>query len=461
MGEESVLALRDKRVAVIGISNSNVPLVRFLARYGIEMTVCDRKTPDELGERYARIARLPVTFRHGPAYLTGLDDFDVVFLSPGIRRNQAELVAARNAGVRFTSEMELFFDLCQAAVTGITGTSGKTTTTTLVTEIYRAAGRETHVGGNISHSLVDQVLDFGPSAHVVLELSSFQLQPMRKSPPLAAVTNIAPNHLDVHTDMDEYVCAKKNIFRFQRPGDRLVLNHDDARTRDMAKEAKGEVSWFSRREAVERGAFLRGDELVLRGDSGEQVICRVGDIVIPGLHNLENVLAAAALAGATGLSAEPVRAVATTFRGVEHRLQFVRTLNGVRWYNDSKATTPEQTLAAVAAVSSPLVLILGGSDKRADFAQLGQAVCERAHTVILIGMTAERIEDAIRGVGAKTGTTPVIIRCADYQEVVARAAAAARPGDAVLLSPACASYDMFDNFEQRGKLFAELVDSLQ
>ncbi|MGE5559877.1 MAG: UDP-N-acetylmuramoyl-L-alanine--D-glutamate ligase, partial [Chloroflexota bacterium] len=333
MGEESVLALRDKRVAIIGISNSNVPLVRFLARYGIEMTVCDRKTPEELGERYTRIARLPVTFRHGPAYLTGLDDFDVVFLSPGIRRNQPELVAARNAGVRFSSEMELFFDLCQAPVTGITGSAGKTTTTTLVAEIYRQAGYETHVGGNISHSLVDQALDFGPDSRVVLELSSFQLQPLRKSPPLAAVTNISPNHLDVHADMDEYISAKKNIFRHQKPGDRLVLNWDDALTRAMAQEAKGDLAWFSRREPVARGAYLRGDELVMRSGAGERPVCRVDEIIVPGWHNVDNILAAAAIAGAAGLDADPVRAVATTFRGVEHRLQLVRVHNDVRWFN--------------------------------------------------------------------------------------------------------------------------------
>lgn len=459
MGEEAVLALRDKRVAIVGISNSNIPLVRFLARYGIEMTVCDRKTPEELGERYNRIARLPVTFRHGPAYLAGLEDFDVVFLSPGIKRNQPELIAARNAGVRFTSEMELFFDLCSAPITGITGSAGKTTTTTLVAEIYRAAGLVTHVGGNISHSLVDQALAFAPDSRVVLELSSFQLQPLRKSPTIAAVTNISPNHLDVHASMDEYINAKKNIFRYQRPGDRLVLNRDDPRTRDMAAEAKGEVLWFSRREPVARGAFLRGEELVLRADR-EQVICRVGDVLVPGWHNIENILAAAALAGATGLAAEPVRAVATTFRGVEHRLQLVRVRNGVRWYNDSIATAPERTLAALATVPGPLVLILGGSDKKADFGELAAVVCERAHTVLLIGATADRIEAAIRAAAATRGVMPQLVRCGDYAEVVARAAAAARPGDAVLLSPACASYDMFENFEQRGKLFAELVNEL-
>lgn len=471
MGEQAVTALRDKRVAIVGISNSNVPLIRFLTRYGIEMTVCDRKLPDELGERYTRIARLPVTFRHGPAYLNGLDDFDVVFLSPGIKRNQPELVAARNAGVRFSSEMELFFELCEAPMIGVTGSAGKTTTTSLIAAILRAAGVDVHVGGNISHSLVDEVLTYTRDTQVVLELSSFQLQPLRRSPAVAVVTNISPNHLDVHADMTEYIDAKRNIYRHQGPADWLIVNQDDPTTAAMAAEARGKVARFSRRSEVAVGAFLSGDELILRRPDGQETsagiasrseaICRVGDVIIPGWHNIDNILAAAAASACVAAPTGAIHDAVTSFRGVEHRTQFVREHDGVRWYNDSIATAPDRTMAALSTVKGPLVLILGGSDKKVDFDELADMVCAKVHTVVLIGATADRIEQALRRAGERSGKLPELVRCADYPAVVAAAAHAARPGDAVLLAPACASYDMFENFEQRGNLFVDLVNALR
>ncbi|MGE5577236.1 MAG: UDP-N-acetylmuramoyl-L-alanine--D-glutamate ligase [Syntrophothermus sp.] len=474
------MELAGKKVAVVGLGVSNQPLIRFLARKGARVTGCDKKTRAAFGEKAAglmELEELGVELRLGEGYLDGLEAFEVIFLTPGMRRDLPEIAAAQRAGAVVSSEMRLFFSLCRAPIVGITGSSGKTTTTTLVYEILKAAGRRVYLGGNIGQVLIEQVEEIPPEATVVLELSSFQLQDFTQSPHIAVVTNVTPNHLDQHASMEEYIEAKRNILRFQKPGDFAVLNLDNVVTREMAGGVKGGLLPFSRLQVLEKGVFLRGDEIIYRGEQLEEQICRASELKLLGAHNVENVMAAAGAAILAGASVPAVREVATTFRGVPHRLELVRTLNGVDFYNDSIATSPARAIAGLRSFDRPVVLIAGGYDKHLPFDEFAKEVVERVKTLVLVGVTASLIEEAVRkasapgrhtgkdGKGDGAGTAdndgrPEIQRCRTFEEAVHAASAAAGPGDVVLLSPACASYDMFPNFEKRGERFRELVNEL-
>ncbi|MEW6723432.1 MAG: UDP-N-acetylmuramoyl-L-alanine--D-glutamate ligase [Bacillota bacterium] len=456
--DDRVQWLIGKSVAVVGISVSTVPLIRYLVSLGVEVTACDRKGAEELGERHRQVAALPIALRLGPAYLNGLEEFEVIFLSPGIKRHQPPLEAARRAGAHFYSDTELFFDLCPAPIIAITGSAGKTTTTTLVGEMMKRAGHVTHVLGNIGNPLFGGLPAIRPGDKVVLELSSFQLMPLRRSPHLALVTNLSPNHLDYHADMAEYVAAKTNIYRHQGAGDRVVLNYDNQITREMAVEAGDRVVFFSRCSDLPEGACLVDGELAWRMRGHEERVLPASELIIPGQHNVENALAATALASLAGADISSIRQVLASFRGVEHRLELVRELDGVKYYNDSIGTAPDRTLAALDTLPDPLVLILGGSDKKSDFAELAAAVVEKARAVILCGQTASRLREALAA--ADPSGRLEVIECSDYPEVVATARRLARPGEIVLLSPACPSFDRFTNFEERGRVFKDLVNAL-
>lgn len=447
-----------ERAAVVGIGISNMALIRYLVARGVRVTACDRTSAEKLGERAADLARLGVPLVAGEGYLEPLADHDLIFLTPGMPKHLPEIEAARRRGAAISGEIGLVLDLCRAPVIGVTGSAGKTTTTTLIGEILRAAGRETYVGGNIGKPLIEQVEAIPSEAVVVLELSSFQLQLVHRSPHIAVVTNVSPNHLDVHATMEEYVEAKKAIFRRQSPADWLVLNADDPTVRAFAAEARSRVVLFSRRAdpGGRDAAFVREDRVIWRRGGRETPILFLDEIRLPGLHNQENVLAAVAACFLAGAPLSAVREVVTQFTGVEHRIEPVRVLDGVKWYNDSKATSPAEAVAALTTLPAPIVLIAGGSDKGIPFDPIAPLVAEKVKTLILMGPTAPKIEDAVR----KGGYAGPIRRAADMAEAVALAREAAAPGDTVLLSPACASFDAYRNFEERGRHFKSLVEAL-
>lgn len=453
-----------KRVSVVGLGKSNRALIRYLVRHGALVTARDQKTAAELGAAYDELCALGVEFRLGPGYLQDLWRSEGVFLTPGMPKDLPEILRARAAGVPITSEVNLFFDRCRAPIIGVTGSSGKTTTTTLIGAILEAAGLKVYVGGNIGRPLIELVDDIEPTAVVVLELSSFQLELLRKSPQVAVVTNISPNHLDVHRTMEAYVDAKRNIYRYQRPQDIVVLNRDDETTAAMASEAVSRVVWFSRRQEVENGAFISDRRIILsrrvRGERSLTDVCAVSEIRLRGEHNLENVLAASAVGQLLGVTVGTIREVVTSFTGVAHRLELVREAGGVRYYNDSIATSPARAIAGLRSFDEPVVLIAGGYDKQLPFDELAEVIVEKTRAVFLIGETAPKIRDAIERAAAKLGRKPLVKLCADLEEAVRSAKDAAQPGDVVLLSPACASYDMFQDFEQRGERFRKLVHSL-
>lgn len=450
-----------KRVAVVGLGISNLPLIRFLQRKGALITGCDKKRIDELEEKIPYLEEAGCTLKLGLNYLSTLHDHDIVFLTPGMRKNLPEVERAKAAGVVVSSEMRLFFELCRAPILGITGTSGKTTTTMLAGRILEAGGDQVWVGGNIGQPLIEEVEKIPSTAKVVLELSSFQLEDLTQSPHLAVVTNVTPNHLDQHASMEEYREAKKRIFRFQEKNDACVLNHDDPVTRKMAGECPGRVVYFSRRRELAEGAFLKGSELVLRLNGREEQLCHQADLKLLGVHNVENVLAAAAATSLFGAKVEAIRRAVTTFTGVPHRLELVRERQGVRYYNDSIATTPARAMAGLNAFETPVVLIAGGYDKKLPFDEFGKAVVKRAKAVVLLGVTADQIQQAIEhGAQGLYRKAPPVVRVASLDEAVKEAARLAEPGDVVLLSPACASYDLFLNFEERGQRFRDLVRGL-
>lgn len=450
-----------ERVAVVGLGKSNLPLIRFLLRNGAQVTACDRQTPPDLGERYQELVRLGVNdFALGPGYLDRLSSFRRVYLTPGIPKHLPEIAAARAVGAVLSGEIDLVLQLCPAPVIGITGSAGKTTTTTLVGEVLLASGQEVLVGGNIGNPLIEQVEKIPTSARVVLELSSFQLHLATRSPQVAVITNVSPNHLDIHASMDEYVDAKRNIFRHQGEGGRVVLNADNPVTRAMAAEIGARAVLFSRTgdPGGAWAAFVQDDTVYWRMPPHHLVpVLALSEIRLLGAHNVENVLATVAAAFLGGGSLHGIRSVITTFTGVEHRLEPVRELHGVRYYNDSKATAPVETMAALAALPGPAVLIAGGYDKKIPFDDLAAAVARSAvHTVILTGPTAAAITSALAAAGARVA----VVQVADMVAAVGEARCLARSGDTVLLSPACASYDQYRNFEERGRHFKGLVQAL-
>jgi UDP-N-acetylmuramoylalanine--D-glutamate ligase len=448
-----------KRVGLIGLGISNMAVARYLSAHGARITACDRKEAPMLGSRLHELLALGVQLQLGAGYLRELDRFDVVFLAPGVPKHLPELKAAEQSGVVLSSEMNLFFSLCRAPIIGVTGSSGKTTTTTLIGEIMATAGIIVHVGGNIGKPLVEEVERIDPQSWVLLELSSFQLELLRQSPQLALITNVTPNHLDVHASMAEYIAAKSHVYRYQKPQNWAIFNADNPTTSRLAGEAPGQVAWFSTQRQVKRGACVVEGRIMLARDGILQEVCRQSEIKLMGAHNLENVLAAAVLADLVGCPPGVIRDVVTSFTGVEHRLELVREADGVAYYNDSKATTPAGAIAALQAFQRPVVLIAGGYDKHLPFDELGAVVAQRAKAVVLLGATKNKIAAAISA-AAGDGRKPPVQFAASLEEAVALAKSLAAPGDVVLLSPACASYDMFANFEERGERFRAIVRSL-
>ena len=449
--EQYLGSLLDKRVGVIGAGVSNMPLIRMLRAAGVRVTVHDKKEPTELGDGYATLATLGVDFVLGSHYLDALDE-DVIFRTPGV--HPRFLQKAQENGSEITSEMELFFEVCPCPIIGITGSDGKTTTTTLVSEILKHAGYTVHLGGNIGTPLLPRVNAMQAEDIAVVELSSFQLMGMKCSPHVAAITNLTPNHLDYHKDFDEYVQAKTAIYRNQQEGDRLILNLDDEVTRSL--HASGNLVCTSKQQELANGVFLKEDTLYIADGGERRVLMPAADIRIPGAHNVYNMMMAAAVVQGYA-SDDDIRAVATSFGGVEHRIEFVRERNGVKYYNDSIASSPTRTIAGLESFQQKVILIAGGYDKQIPYDVLGAPVCAHVKLLILTGATAPKIRDCVL---AAEGEHPPILEVENLEAAVCEAAAQAEAGDVVIMSPASASFDRFKNFMERGKLFKSLVNAL-
>ena len=453
--EAYLKALENKRIAVIGVGVSNQPLIRLLLSRGIEVTACDQRT--DLGEFEKEASALGCKFQLGKTYLENLDQ-DVIFRSPGIRPDLPEFLAAIERGSILTSEMEVFCDVCPCPMIAVTGSDGKTTTTTIIAELLRKAGKTVHLGGNIGHPLLAETNMIKADDIAVLELSSFQLMNMNTSPRIAVTTNLSPNHLDVHKDYAEYVDAKANIFAHQSPEELCVFNADNEDSVTQAAKAPGKVRWFSRRKELDEGVFLRGDTIICRTYGTERQVMTVADIKLPGVHNIENYLAA--IAALDGIVADGViREFAREFGGVEHRIELIRTRHGVRWYNDSIASSPSRTIAGLRSFPEKVILIAGGKDKGISYEELGPVVNDHVKYLILCGATADAIRRSVESAENFAGVE--ITEANDYEQAVALADGQAREGDVVILSPASTSFDRFANFMERGLAFKAIVNALE
>ena len=446
--EQYFTSLKGKKIAVLGLGVSNQPLVRLLLSFGCDVTGCDRTPRDKVDEAVLELERLGCKLRLGDTYLDGVEA-DLVFRTPGMHPGNPALEALRQKGAEVTSEMEVFFEVCPCQILAVTGSDGKTTTTTLISEMLKAAGKKVWLGGNIGTPLLPLVPQMHSDDLAVVELSSFQLMDMRRSPMRAVVTNLAPNHLDVHKDMQEYVDAKKNIFAFQNGQGLLVLNADNAITAEF--QGNGTTHFFSRQgKAVhvrlENGMIFRDGAAVLAAE----------DILLPGVHNIENYMAA--IAAVEGLAPdEAIVQVAKNFGGVEHRIELVRIKDGVRFYNDSIASSPSRTIAGLRSFREKVLLIAGGYDKHIPYDVLGPEICAHVKKLFLCGATAPQIRTAVE---ACQGEKPEMVDCGNFENAVRTAAAAAEAGDVVLLSPASASFDEFKNFMVRGECFKKIVKEL-
>lgn len=454
--------IKGKKVAFIGAGVSHKALIKEFVELGAHVTLCDqKKSVDDFGDYAATIRELGIDLSLGENYLEGFKGQDIIMRTPGfVGYFEKPLQDAMAAGTMVTSEVELFFDFCPCEIVGVTGSDGKTTTTTLISKFYEAAGRKVHLGGNIGAALLPMLPEVAPEDVAVVELSSFQLISMHKSPKIAVVTNVTPNHLDHHKDMQEYIDAKRNILLYQKPDGKAVLGYENEVTRAMAADVKGSCRWFTRKSVVENGGFLRADGMLCMAENGRVTpIVRREDVALRGEHNLENLLAAfTAVWGMAEVST--MAAVAKSFAGVEHRIEPVRTLNGVQWFNDSIATSPTRVIAGLRAFDQKLIIIAGGSDKGISFAPLAPELIAHVKTLILTGATAQKIEDAVKADPGFAESGLVILRAADMPQAVEMARAAAQPGDIVSLSPACASFDSYPNFEARGRHYKELVNAL-
>lgn len=451
-----MIELKNKRVLVVGLGKSGIAAARFLKARGAQVTVSDIR-PAGL------IAELPALLDAGIMVESGSHGIltfrrqDLIVVSPGVPSNTPELSTVRALGIPIIGELELGSEFLEGQIVAITGSNGKTTTTTLIGEILKASGKPTLVGGNIGKPVVDMVAESTPENWSVLEVSSFQLETIKTfRPRIALVLNITPDHLDRHGSFGAYAAAKTRITENQTAEDFLILNAEDEPTKLVAAKTKAQIYWFSPRRQVKQGAFVHGESILFRAQEGGEVepIMPVAEIPLAGAHNVENVLAAVCAARLAGVESHVIREAVAAFHAVEHRLEFVRDLNGVRWFNDSKATNVDATTKAVESFPGGIWLILGGKDKDSDYSTLSSLLRTRVKAVITIGSAAEKIESQLAGVVK-------IERAGTMERAVAWARQQAKAGDVVLLAPACASFDQFENYEHRGRVFKQLVGALE
>ena len=450
--ENYFTSLQGKRIIVLGLGVSNRPLVRLMLRYGCTVIGCDRTPREKLDAEVLELESQGCELRLGDTYLDDLSG-DIVFRTPGMHPANPALEGLRASGAAVTSEMDVFFSLCPCTTIAVTGSDGKTTTTTLISEMLKAAGKTVWLGGNIGTPLLPRLDEMKAEDFAVVELSSFQLMDMTHSSHIAVVTNLAPNHLDMHKDMQEYVDAKKNIFAFQGKNDTLILNLDNGITNTFM--GNGKTRWFSRVGKTDNGICLDGDYIARDGVK----VLNIHDIVIPGVHNIENYMAA--ILAVEGLvDDDTIRDVARTFGGVEHRIELVRIKDGVKFYNDSIASSPSRTIAGLKSFSEKVCLIAGGYDKHIPYDVLGPYICKHTKRVYLNGATGPQIRAAVENCADYTPGCPALIDCTDFTDAVHKAATDAKPGDIVLMSPASAAFDQFKNFMVRGNYFKDLVKEL-
>ena len=448
--EEYFSSLKDKKIAVLGLGVSNRPLVRLLLEFGCDVTGCDKTPREKLDGEVLELERLGCKLRVGEGYLDGVEA-DLLFRTPGMHPANPAIEALRGRGAEVTSEMEVFFEVCPCTLLAVTGSDGKTTTTTLVSEMLKAAGKTVWLGGNIGTPLLPLVRQMKETDYAVVELSSFQLMDMKRSPARAIITNLAPNHLDIHKDMAEYVEAKTNIFRHQDDSGLLILNADNDITAGF--KGNGLTRFFSRQK--EADVCLK-DGIICR--HGEKVL-PVADILLPGVHNVENYMAAIAMVEGL-VDDDTIRHVAKTFGGVEHRIELVRVKDGVRFYNDSIASSPSRTIAGLRSFPEKVILIAGGYDKHIPYDVLGPEICAHVKKLFLGGATGEKIRQAVISCPDYDPETLEIVDCGSFEPAVRSAAAAAKEGDVVLMSPASAAFDQFKNFMVRGEFYKKLVKEL-
>lgn len=448
--------IHGKTVAFCGIGRSHLPLIQLFQKKGALVSARDKRSLEELGDNGKLLQSLGVRLVLGEDYLQDLNE-EIIFRTPGMKYHLPQLEAARKAGSAVTSEMEVFFELCPCKIYAVTGSDGKTTTTSIIAEFLKARGKTVHLGGNIGKPLLPEIESIRPEDCAVVELSSFQLISMGESPDVAVVTNLSPNHLDVHKDMQEYIDAKKNIFRHQNAFSRTVLGAGNEITASFAPEVRGDCWMFRRGGPVDRGVWCDEESIYV----GKEKLMPISQIKIPGWHNVENYMAAIAAVWGD-VDPEVIRQVAATFNGVEHRAELVRELRGVKYYNDSIATSPTRVISGMLSLfPQKILMIAGGYDKHIPFEPLGPVVCDKVKTLILLGATAQKIQDAVQSAENYKEGAPEILRVETMEQAVAAAAAHAQPGDIVSLSPASAAFDLYPNFEVRGKHYKELVNGLE
>ncbi len=458
--EEFCNYIKYKRVAVIGLGVSNIPLIDFLYELRADITVFDKRDIDKIDENILENIKIKgIKYAFGDKYLEKLKDFNVIFRSPSCRPDLPEIIEELSRGAILTSEIEMLMELCPGLIIGVTGSDGKTTTTSLIYNIIKNKGYNCYLGGNIGIPLFSKVGEMKPEDVVVLELSSFQLMNMKTSPNIAVITNISPNHLDIHKSYEEYIESKKNIFKYQSDKDTLVLNYDNDITREFEKEANGKVIFFSRNHKLNDGVILDEDIIKICDNKLRKHILNTKNMKLRGKHNYEN--ACAAIAATKGLvDTETQVDTIKNFKGVEHRLEFVKELNGVKWYNDSIGTSPTRTIAGLNSFNKNLILIAGGYDKHLDYTPIGEPIVDNVKILILMGQTANKIKEATINAMNKKNKKVEIYECNSLDETVQLASKLAKKDDIVLFSPASASFDLYKNFEERGNAFKEIVNKL-
>lgn len=455
--------VKGKRVAFLGLGISHIPLIKKYCAYGARVTACDMRSMEQLGADIDEIRGLDVEYHLGEDYLKGLEKFDIVFRTPGIKYFLPEIQAAVSSGVKVTSEIEMFFELCPCKIIGITGSDGKTTTTTVISEILAKQGYTVHKGGNIGIPLFPIIESVKPEDIAVVELSSFQLISMKDSPQVAVVTNVTPNHLNVHKDYQEYIDAKRNLVIHQSDNSRTVLNADnDVTSGVFKKDVKGELLEFSTREIPQKGAFWdkKTGEIIFNDNGKKTVIMNRKDIKLVGDHNVENYLAA--ICAVRGLvDDESIVCVARTFGGVEHRMELCRELGGVKFYNDSIASSPNRTKAGLLAYNQKIILIVGGKNKGLNYDELGTIINDKVKYLICMGDTGPMIKECTMKAANYDSEKIGIFEVEDMEQAVNKAYSLAESGDVVALSPASTSFDKYRNFEYRGRDFKEKVNNLK
>lgn len=452
--------IRGKKVAVLGIGVSNIPLIDYLYKHASIVTLFDKKEEEKIDKVVInKIKDYGMKLSLGENYLEKLTGFDIIFRSPSMRPDTPEIVKELERGAILTSEIELVIEMCPGTVIGVTGSDGKTTTTSLIYEILKENGKKCYLGGNIGIPLFTKIEEMDEETFVVLELSSFQLMTMKISPKISVITNITPNHLDIHKSYDEYIEAKANIFKYQDEEGLLVANYDNEITRNLAKKANGKVIYFSSKEKIENGIIV-DDRIIKKAEDGlRRHILNTKNMVLRGMHNFENACAAI---GATSsiVDIENQAKAIKDFKGVEHRLEFIRKIDNIKWYNDSIGSSPTRTIAGLNAFDEKIVLIAGGYDKHLDYTPIAKPIVEKVSSLILIGQTADKIEKAVRDELKAQRKTMDIYRVNTLEETAKVARDVAKLGEIVLFSPASASFDMFKDFMERGNKFKKIVQEM-